>query len=65
MGFLAFREAAFADVPVNVAVDLGVVIRTLVGTGALMAFPVRERFHDVGNEDAVVETDAFLRRDTP
>jgi NDP-sugar pyrophosphorylase family protein len=59
-GFLAFRSAAFAGLRPDRSADLTTVIGALIGSGALVAVPVLHRFHDIGNEAAVRETEAWL-----
>jgi NDP-sugar pyrophosphorylase family protein len=60
-GMLLFRRAAFERVSTTTPTDLREVVRPLVDRGALGAFVVRERFHDVGTEAAWRETDAWCR----
>jgi NDP-sugar pyrophosphorylase family protein len=60
-GMLLFRRDAFADVSTTTPTDLGDVVRPLVERGALGAYTVRERFHDVGTEAAWRETDEWCR----
>jgi MurNAc alpha-1-phosphate uridylyltransferase len=59
-GFLAFRSAAFDGLRPDRAADLTAVIQTLIDRRALVAVPVAHRFHDIGNEAAVRETEAWL-----
>jgi N-acetyl-alpha-D-muramate 1-phosphate uridylyltransferase len=59
-GFLAFRSAAFAGLRPDRAADLTGVIRALIDRRALVAVPVAHRFHDIGNQAAVRETEAWL-----
>jgi NDP-sugar pyrophosphorylase family protein len=61
-GFLAFRSAAFADLSIGQPADLTSVIRSLIGRRCLRAVAVEHRFHDIGNEAAVRETEAWLLR---
>jgi NDP-sugar pyrophosphorylase family protein len=60
-GMLLFRRAAFEGVSTTTPTDLGEVVRPLVDRGALGAFVVSERFHDVGTEAAWRETDEWCR----
>ena len=60
-GMLLFRRAAFDVVPRADAADLRSVIAPLVARGAMGAFVVQERFHDVGTEAAWRETEAWCR----
>jgi D-glycero-D-manno-heptose 1,7-bisphosphate phosphatase len=60
-GMLLLRKAAFGDGEAMAEFDLGDVLRSLVAQRRLVAFPVRERFHDVGTEEGWRETDAWAR----
>ena len=59
-GMLLLRRAAFSDREAGSEFDLGDLLRSLVAQHRLAAFPVRERFHDVGSEDGWRETDAWV-----
>jgi NDP-sugar pyrophosphorylase family protein len=61
-GMLAMRARAFDRTEDAIAFDLSSVIRDLVDRRALLAFPVRRRFYDIGNEQSILETEAFLDR---
>jgi histidinol-phosphate phosphatase family protein len=60
-GMLLLRSAAFGGQKPGSAFDLGDVLRSLVAQRRLAAFPVRERFRDVGTEEAWRETDAWVQ----
>jgi NDP-sugar pyrophosphorylase family protein len=64
-GFLAFKAEAFEAVAGRESVDLSVVIESLVARNELLAFRVRSRFHDVGTEAALRETEAWLADGKP
>jgi NDP-sugar pyrophosphorylase family protein len=58
-GFLAFNADVFEEIS-DESFDLAVPMQRLVLRRALVAFLVRARFHDIGNEAAVRETEAWL-----
>jgi NDP-sugar pyrophosphorylase family protein len=58
-GLGALRAAALAHAPA--ATDLSDVYAELAAKGELLAYPVTERFHEIGTPEALAETDAFLR----
>jgi histidinol-phosphate phosphatase family protein len=60
-GMLLLRRTAFDEYQPGSEFDLGDVLRSLVAQRRLVAFPVRERFHDVGTEEGWRETDAWAR----
>jgi histidinol-phosphate phosphatase family protein len=60
-GMLLLRRAAFGGYQPGSRFDLGDLLRSLIAQRRLAAFPVRERFHDIGTEDAWRETDAWAR----
>src|SRR5262249_46652198 len=51
-GMLLLRKRAFGDVQAEPQFDLGDLLRSLVARRRLAAFPVRDRFHDIGTEEA-------------
>lgn len=59
-GMSLFRDNAFRAFPGGQAFDLGDVVRSLVDVRALAAFPVAERFYEVGSETGYAETEAYL-----
>jgi N-acetyl-alpha-D-muramate 1-phosphate uridylyltransferase len=61
-GMLILTGAAF-DPPTPVPFDLAAVVGPLAARGALAAFEVARRFHDIGTPEAFAETEAFLRAD--
>jgi len=60
-GMLAFRREAFTAWPYGEAFDLGAVLESLIARRSMLAFEVKERFHDIGTVEALQETEAFLR----
>jgi histidinol-phosphate phosphatase family protein len=58
-GMLFLRKQAFGGYQAGSQFDLGDVLRSLVAERRLAAFPVRERFRDIGTEEAWRETDAW------
>jgi histidinol-phosphate phosphatase family protein len=60
-GMLLLRKTAFGGYQPRWKFDLGDLVRSLVRQRRLAAFPVHERFHDVGTEEAWRETDAWAR----
>jgi len=60
-GMLLLRKRAFGDVQAEPQFDLGDLLRSLVARRRLAAFPVRDRFHDIGTEEAWRDTDAWAR----
>jgi NDP-sugar pyrophosphorylase family protein len=60
-GVNAFRAEAFASVPGRGAVDLGDVHRAMISRDALRAFPVQERWFEIGSPDGLAQTEAFVR----
>lgn len=59
-GVNAFRAEAFAAVPQDRAADLAEVHRAMVAGGTLRAFPVSERWHEIGSPDGLAETEQFI-----
>lgn len=59
-GMLAFRRDVFTPWAGVASFDLGEVVASLAARRELLAFEVIERFHDIGNVDALRETEAFL-----
>ena len=63
-GMLLFDRSAWNDFSADGAFDLGDVLAPLVNARQVIAFEVTARFHDIGNSDAVRETESFLLRRT-
>jgi NDP-sugar pyrophosphorylase family protein len=61
-GLLLLRRSAFDAFADRPGFDLTEVLSTAVGEGRLGAYPVGERFHEIGTEVAWRETDAWARR---
>jgi NDP-sugar pyrophosphorylase family protein len=59
-GINAFRADAFADVPTDRAVDLAEIHGRMISRGTLRAFPVAERWYEIGTPQALAETERFL-----
>jgi NDP-sugar pyrophosphorylase family protein len=59
-GVNAFRAETFAAVPQDRAADLAEVHRAMVARGTLRAFPVYERWHEIGSPDGLAETEQFI-----
>jgi NDP-sugar pyrophosphorylase family protein len=59
-GMLLFRSDAFVNVRSG-SFDLTEILVTLALERQLAAYPVEERFHDVGNEAALAETIEFVK----
>lgn len=60
-GMMLFRRTAFTGFAPGSTFDLGDVVRRLAAGRRLGAFAVRERFHEVGTEEAWRATDAWAR----
>jgi histidinol-phosphate phosphatase family protein len=58
-GMLLLRRAAFSGFAPESTFDLGEVLRSLIAQRSLAAFPVTERFHDIGTEEAWRETNTW------
>lgn len=61
-GLGAFRKAAFAGHPEDIAFDLASVYRQLLEQGRLQAFEVAGRFYEIGSPAGLEETRAHLTR---
>jgi N-acetyl-alpha-D-muramate 1-phosphate uridylyltransferase len=59
-GINAFRATAFADVADNVPVDLSDVHRAMIARRTLRAFPVAERWYEIGSPEGLAETERFI-----
>ena len=59
-GINAFRRAAFAGVRAHGAVDLAEIHGGMIARGTLRAFPVSERWYEIGTPEALAETERFL-----
>lgn len=60
-GMLLLRRVAFSGFVPGSSFDLGEVLRSLVARRSLVAFPVIERFRDVGTEASWRETDIWAK----
>ena len=59
-GINAFRSAVFAGVPADRTVDLAEVHGRMIALRTLRAFPVSERWYEIGTPEALAETERFL-----
>lgn len=60
-GVNAFRARAFAGIPDDAFVDLAEVHRDMIDRGTLRAFPVSERWYEIGSPEGLRETEEFIR----
>jgi NDP-sugar pyrophosphorylase family protein len=61
-GLGVFRAAAFENYPVNTAIDLAEIQKSLVARAELAGYEVKERFYEVGSPGGLAELDRRLRR---
>jgi N-acetyl-alpha-D-muramate 1-phosphate uridylyltransferase len=59
-GVNAFRAESFVEVPQDRCADLAEVHRAMVARGTLRAFPVYERWYEIGSPDGLAETEQFI-----
>ncbi|GAC1658277.1 MAG: nucleotidyltransferase family protein [Candidatus Elarobacter sp.] len=59
-GINAFRADVFADVSDDRPVDLAQVHRAMIARGTLRAFPVSERWYEIGSPEGLAETERFI-----
>ncbi len=59
-GINAFHAAAFSDVSCDEPGDLAQVHRAMIGRRTLRAFPVSERWYEIGSPDGIAETERFI-----
>jgi len=59
-GINAFRADVFADVSDDRPVDLAEVHRAMIARGTLRAFPVSERWYEIGSPEGLAETERFI-----
>jgi NDP-sugar pyrophosphorylase family protein len=59
-GLNAFRAGAFAEIPDGGSVDLSVVHRAMIARGTLRAFPIAERWHEIGSPEGLAETERYI-----
>ena len=59
-GINAFRAAAFDAVPGEGSVDLAVVHRAMIERGTLRAFPVSQRWYEIGSPEGLADTERFI-----
>lgn len=60
-GINAFRASAFDDVAGEGSADLAQVHRAMIARGTLRAFPVSQRWYEVGSPEGLAETEHFIR----
>jgi MurNAc alpha-1-phosphate uridylyltransferase len=60
-GINVFRASVFAAVPPDRAVDLQEVHQAMIERRTLRAFPVTERWYEIGTPEGLAQTDGFLR----
>lgn len=60
-GISAFRASAFAGVSGERATDLAEVHRMLIARGTLRAFPVSDRWYEIGSPEGLAATERFVR----
>jgi MurNAc alpha-1-phosphate uridylyltransferase len=59
-GINAFCSDVFAAVSDDRSVDLSEVHRAMIERGTLRAFPVAERWHEIGSPEGLAETERFI-----
>jgi NDP-sugar pyrophosphorylase family protein len=59
-GINAFRAGAFADVRDDRPVDLAEIHRAMIARGTLRAFPVSERWYEIGSPEGLAVTERFI-----
>jgi N-acetyl-alpha-D-muramate 1-phosphate uridylyltransferase len=59
-GINAFSSAVFAEVAPDRPADLAEVHRRMIERGTLRAFPVSERWYEIGSPEGIEETERFL-----
>jgi MurNAc alpha-1-phosphate uridylyltransferase len=59
-GINAFRADVFADVSDDRPVDLAAVHRAMIARGTLRAFPVSERWYEIGSPEGLAEMERFI-----
>ena len=60
-GINAFDASAFDTVSDERPVDLAEVHRAMIARGTLRAFPVTERWYEIGSPEGLAETERFIR----
>lgn len=60
-GINAFRSDVFAGVSDDRPVDLAEVHRAMIARGTLRAFPVAERWYEIGSPEGLAEMEQFIR----
>jgi NDP-sugar pyrophosphorylase family protein len=60
-GINAFRASAFARLPDARTIDLGQVHQGMIERRSLRAFPVTERWYEIGSPEGLAETERFVR----
>jgi NDP-sugar pyrophosphorylase family protein len=60
-GINVFRASAFTGVPTDRLVDLAEIHRAMIDRGALRAFAVAERWHEIGSPEGLAETEQYIR----
>ena len=61
-GMLAFDRGAWSGRTFGERFDLGDIVSEHVAARAVTAFEVRERFHDIGTPEALLETEDYVRQ---
>ena len=59
-GLSLFRKKTFDKIDLE-TFDLSLAHNNLISEGQLGAFEVDERFYEIGTENGLIETDAYLR----
>ncbi len=59
-GINAFRADAFADVSDDRPVDLAEVHRAMIARRTLRAFPVSDRWYEIGSPEGLAQTERFI-----
>ena len=63
-GINVFRACVFDDLADGQASDLGAVHQAMIAQGKLRAFPVHERWYEIGSPEGLAETEQFVRSDS-
>jgi len=60
-GINAFRADVFAGISEDRTVDLAEIHRAMIAQGTLRAFPVSERWYEIGSPEGLAETERFIQ----
>lgn len=60
-GVNVFRSTVFANLTPDPPTDLAKVHRAMIARGTLRAFPVAERWHEIGTPEGLADTEHFVR----